>query len=93
MNVDYSYKKGKNGKLQVVYLTGLSKRRLFDMYLACKMYKGNIPTEEKSAIQNMYNRGVKHMQTEFPDKNERQVVLQNYNNEVKAWFGNLIQYK
>ena len=93
MNVDYSYKKGKNGKLQVVYLTGLSKRRLFDMYLACKMYKGNIPAEVKSAIQNMYNRGVKHMQTEFPDKNERQVVLQNYNNEVKAWFGNLIQYK
>lgn len=93
MNVDYSYKKDKNGKRQVVYLTGLSKRRLFDMYTACKMYKGNIPAEVKTAIQNMYNRGIKHMQTEFPNQKERQAVLKGYNNDVKAWFGDIVQYK
>lgn len=93
MNVDYSYKKDKNGKKQIVYLTGLSKRRLFDMYLACKMYKGNIPAQVKSGIQNMYNRGVNHMQTEFPDPQKRKAVLQSYNNEVKSWFGDIIKYR
>ena len=101
INVDYSYKrnsdgtlaKDKKGNLQRVYLTGMSKRRLFEMYMACKMYKGNIPSEVRNAIQNMYNRGLEHMKTEFTDAKEREAVHQSFNNEIRAWFGNTIQYK
>ena len=101
INVDYSFKRDKNGRLvkdkkghlERIYLSGLSKRRLFDMYMACKMYRGNIPQEIKNAIQNMYNRGLYHMQTEFKNAKEREAVHRSFNAEVKGWFGDLIQYK
>ncbi len=92
INVDYSIVKDKNGKPKKVFLTGLSKRRLFDMYTACKMYSGKIPADVKQAINVMYRRGIAHMKTEFPDEKSRKAVKDAYNKEVKAWFGDLITY-
>jgi GH24 family phage-related lysozyme (muramidase) len=92
MNVDYSVKKDKNGKSQKIFLTGLSKRRLFDMYTACKIYNGKIPAEVKQAINAMYRRGIAHMKSEFSDEKTRKAVKESYNKEVRAWFGNLIYY-
>ncbi len=85
MNIDYSVKDGKK-----VYLAGMAKRRLFEMYQACKMYNGKIPKEVKSAVQAMYERGLKHLRNEYPDDKERANIKAGYDKEVKAWFGDAV---
>lgn len=86
MDVDYTIVKDKSGILRKRYLTGLSKRRLFEMYLASQIYDGDIPSKVKKAVQNMYERGLMHMQKEFPNKKQREAVKVGYNQEVKEWF-------
>ena len=88
MNIDYSVKNGKK-----IYLAGMAKRRLFEIYHACKIYDGDIPKEVLRAAQRIYERGLKHMKTEFPDARERANIKAGYNKEVEAWFGDEIDLK
>lgn len=45
-------------------MSGLSKRRLFDISLAAKMYKNNPPQSVINTAQNVYNRGVELLKQE-----------------------------
>ena len=45
-------------------LSGLSKRRLFDISTACKMDNGNIPKSNLKTAQQVYNRGVELLKKE-----------------------------
>lgn len=70
-------------------LSGLSKRRLFDMAMASKMYKGKIPQTVLSAAQQVYNHGVELLKKEHP-KNYVSILV-GYNNDVKAYWGDKIK--
>lgn len=45
-------------------MSGLSKRRLFDISVASKMYKGKLPQSVINTAQSVYNRGVELLKTE-----------------------------
>lgn len=45
-------------------MSGLSKRRLFDISVASKMYKNNPPQSVINTAQQVYNRGVELLKTE-----------------------------
>lgn len=82
----------KNAKGQE--LSGLSKRRLFDISIACKMYNGNIPQSNKNTIQNVYNRGVQLLREECK-KHKKNFAnqLAGYNKDIQGYFGNSIKIK
>ena len=88
MNIDYSVKNGKK-----VYLAGMAKRRLFEIYHACKIYDGDIPKEILKSAQKLYERGLKHMETEFPNPKVRANIKAGYNEEIRGWFGDDIILK
>ncbi len=93
MNIDYSTVKNKDGTSKKVYLTGMVKRRLFEIHLASRIYKGKLPKSVKDAAQNLYNNGLKYMQTEFKDEKRRANIKAGYNEYVKELFGNDIVLK
>ena len=73
-------------------MSGLCKRRLFDMSLACKIYNGNIPNSNIATVQNLYNQGIELLKKECKKSGanfENQLV--GYNNEVRKYWGNLIK--
>ena len=45
-------------------MSGLSKRRLFDISIAVKMYNGKIPQSNKNTAQQVYNRGIQLLRAE-----------------------------
>jgi N-acetylmuramoyl-L-alanine amidase/GH24 family phage-related lysozyme (muramidase) len=61
---DYSLVKNKNGQLVKVYLSGLNKRRLWEMNNASKIFEDNIPQEVLQSAQKVYTNGIKNMGTE-----------------------------
>ncbi len=91
-NVDYSTKKLKNGERKKVFMSGLSKRRLFEMSQVCKIYNGKIPQRAKAYIQNMYNRGLFHINNEYKSEKSRHAAKTYFTKEIKAMFGNLLKY-
>jgi len=93
MNIDYSVVKDKKGKSKKVYLTGMVKRRLFEIHEACRMYKGKIPESIKDTIQNLYNRGLTHMKNEFKDSKQRENIKVGYNAYVEELFGDIVDLK
>lgn len=75
-------------------MSGLSKRRLFDIALATKMYGNKIPQSNINTAQRVYNRGVELLRLECKKKGlnfNNQIV--GYNNDVKSYFGNRIKLK
>ncbi|MEE3349590.1 MAG: LysM peptidoglycan-binding domain-containing protein [Candidatus Gastranaerophilaceae bacterium] len=76
-------------------MAGLSKRRLFDISVAVKGYKGGkIPQSNISTIQNVYNRGIQLLRQECKEKNWNfKNQLEAYNKEVQSYFGNLVKIK
>lgn len=72
-------------------MSGLSKRRLFDMSTASKMYKENIPKSITNTAQRVYNDGIKLLREEYPDKDDFAAQLADYNNDVKGYWGNRIK--
>jgi len=76
-------------------MAGLSKRRLFDISVAIKGYKGGkIPQSNINTIQNVYNRGVELLRQECKEKNWNfKNQLEAYNKEVQSYFGNLVKIK
>lgn len=45
-------------------MSGLNKRRIFEISIACKMYKGKIPQSNINTAQQLYNRGVQLLRAE-----------------------------
>lgn len=73
-------------------MSGLSKRRLFDMALAAEMYDGNPPESVIRTAQQVYNRGIELLKAECREKGlnfENQLV--GYNNDVKNYWGSKIK--
>ncbi len=75
-------------------MSGLSKRRLFDISLAIKIYKNGIPQSNINTAQNVYNRGVELLRKECKEKKYNfSKVLAGYNQEVQSYFKGKINLK
>ena len=72
-------------------MSGLSKRRLFDMATASKMYNGNIPKSITNTAQRVYNDGIRLLRLEYPDKTEFAAQLADYNRDVKSFWGSKVK--
>jgi len=75
-------------------MSGLSKRRLFDISLATKMYGKNIPQSNINTAQQVYNRGVELLRMECKAKGlnfNNQIA--GYNRDVQSYFGNRLKLK
>jgi len=70
-------------------MSGLAKRRLFDIATACKMYNGNIPNTNLATAQNLYKKGVDLLRAEYGNEFKNQIV--GYNNYIKQIWGNKIK--
>ncbi|MGN0030719.1 MAG: glycoside hydrolase family protein [Candidatus Gastranaerophilaceae bacterium] len=83
-------KSAKTGK----EMSGLSKRRLFDISLAIKMYNGKVPQSNISTAQQVYNRGIELLRQECKAKGYNfKNVLAGYNKDVQGYFGNSLKLK
>lgn len=71
--------------------SGLSKRRLFDIATASKMYNGKIPQSILNTAQQVYNRGIQLLRKEFPDKKDFANQLEGYNKDIEAYLGGKIK--
>lgn len=75
-------------------MSGLNKRRLFDISLATKMYGKNIPQSNINTAQHVYNRGVELLRAECQRKNLNFAnQLAGYNQDVQSYFGNRLKLK
>lgn len=87
----------KDGKTLRKYLSGLDKRRLFEIAHASKIYKNNIPKEIISSAQNLYNRGLYFLSIETQNRTYPQQAYQNikadFNILVNDWFDGKIKMK
>lgn len=76
-------------------MSGLSKRRMFDIAQATKIYgKNKIPQSNINTAQNVYNRGVALLRAECKEKGLNfQNQLAGYNKDIQSYFGNRLQLK
>ena len=75
-------------------MSGLSKRRLFDISLAIKMYKGKVPQSNINTAQQVYNRGVELLRAECRAKGHNfKNQITGYNKDIQAYFGNKLKLK
>lgn len=73
-------------------MSGLSKRRLFDISLAMKMYKGKVPQSNINTAQEVYNRGVALLRAECKKEGKNFAnLLAGYNKDVQGYLGNKIK--
>ncbi len=75
-------------------MSGLSKRRLFDISTACKMFKDNIPQSNINTAQAVYNRGVELLRQECKKDGlnfENQIV--GYNADIQKFWGDKIKFQ
>lgn len=87
----------KDGKTLRKYLSGLDKRRLFEISHASRIYNGSIPADILKSAQNVYNRGLYFMSLEAHNniipKNSYKNVKTEYNTQVNEWFNGKIKLK
>lgn len=76
-------------------MSGLSKRRLFDLSVAIRMYNGKkIPQSNINTIQNVYNRGVELLRKECAaSKINFKNQIAGYNKEIQKYFENFADFK
>ena len=75
-------------------MSGLSKRRLFDISLATKIYTGKIPQSNINTAQAVYNRGVELLRAECRAGGKsftNQIV--GYNKDIQGYFGDKVKLK
>ena len=76
-------------------MSGLSKRRLFDLSVAIRLYDDKkIPQSNINTIQNVYNRGVEILRKECVAGNlsfKNQIA--GYNKEIQSYFGDKVKIK
>lgn len=75
-------------------MSGLVKRRLFEISIAIRIYNGKIPQSNINTAQALYNRGVELLKEECKAKKmnfENQLV--GYNREIQSYFNGKIELK
>ena len=73
-------------------MSGLSKRRLFDISVATRMYKGKIPQSNINTAQQVYNHGIELLRQECKSKGINfENMLAGYNKDVQGYFGNRLK--
>lgn len=75
-------------------MSGLAKRRIFDISIATKMYDGKIPASNVATVQSLYNKGVQLLKEECEAKGKNfadQIV--GYNEDIQRYFGDRIELK
>ena len=94
-----------NKSLKGKEMSGLSKRRLFDISTAAKMYNGNPPQSIINTAQQVYNRGIELLKTESAKAYKElknpgislQEYIQNqingYNSYAREYMGDKIKLK
>ena len=95
LDVDYSLVKNKQGKTVRRHLSGLNKRRLFEMSHACKIYDGDIPDEVLKSANNVYKRGLYFLKQEAKEDEKIKKAYKNikaeYNELTDEWFDGKIK--
>lgn len=73
-------------------MSGLSKRRLFDIATAAKMFGKKIPQSNINTAQQVYNRGIELLRIECRKSGKNFAnQLVGYNKDVQSYFGNNIK--
>lgn len=97
INQDYSLVKNAKGKLVKKPASGLSKRRLYDMANASRIFKKGIPPEILQSAKIVYARGLKYLEAE---KNRGEIskeaypnVLAEYKDLAYKWYNGKIGEK
>ncbi len=97
LNQDYSIKKDKKGKTYNKPASGLSKRRLYDMSHASKIFKNGIPDKIMDSAKEVYARGLVYMEQEYERGEIEEKAYPNVVAEYKAlayeWFDGKIGEK
>lgn len=97
LNQDYSIITKANGEKVRKYSSGLSKRRLFDMYNACKIFKNGIPDKVLASAKQVYANGLVQMEKEVKDGKIPENAYENVKAEYKGlaykWFNGKIGEK
>lgn len=87
----------KDGKTLRKYLSGLDKRRLYEISHASKIYNGKIPDEIMKSAQNIYNRGLYFMSIETDNglikKDAYLNVKAEYNQEASKMLNGKLKLK
>lgn len=87
----------KDGKTLRKYLSGLDKRRLYEISHASRIYNGKIPDEIMKSAQNVYNRGLYFMSIETDNglikKDAYLNVKAEYNQEASKMFNGKLKLK
>ena len=97
LNQDYSIVTKANGEKVRKYASGLSKRRLFDMYNACKIFKQGIPDKVLASAKQVYANGLVQMEKEVKEGKISANAYKNIKAEYKGlaykWFNGKIGEK
>ena len=87
----------KDGKTLRKYLSGLNKRRLFEISHASGIYNEKIPQEILNSAQKIYNRGLYFMGIEARNGSIPQTSYNNvkaeYNTQVNEWYNGKLKIK
>ena len=97
LNQDYSIVTKANGEKVRNYASGLSKRRLFDMYNACKIFKRGIPDKVLASAKQVYANGLVQMEKEVKEGKISAKAYENVKAEYKGlaykWYNGKIGKK
>lgn len=97
LNQDYSIITKANGEKVRKYASGLSKRRLFDMYNACKIFKHGIPDKVLASAKQVYANGLVQMEKEVKEGKISANAYENVKAEYKGlaykWYNGKIGKK
>ena len=97
LNQDYSIITKANGEKVRQYASGLSKRRLFDMYNACKIFKHGIPDKVLASAKQVYANGLVQMEKEVKEGKISANAYENVKAEYKGlaykWYNGKIGEK
>lgn len=97
LNQDYSIVTKANGEKVRQYASGLSKRRLFDMYNACKIFKHGIPDKVLASAKQVYANGLVQMGKEVKEGKISANAYENVKAEYKGlaykWYNGKIGEK
>lgn len=95
LNQDYSVVTNAKGEKVKKYASGLSKRRLYDMQNASKIFKNGIPDVVIESAKDVYQKGLGYMKAEVErgeiPANAYPNVLAEYNSLVNKWFDGKIE--
>lgn len=73
-------------------MSGLAKRRLFDISIAIKMYENKIPQTNINTIQELYNKGIELLRKECISLGiDFNAQIIGYNQDIQSYFGDKVK--